>query len=167
MSLVAQAVTFAAQRHHGQMRKDRITPYVAHPFRVLFILRDLFDVKDPETLAAGVLHDTIEDTTTDHDDLLRHFGPRVAGFVTLLTKDKRMREEERERAYFEGLRTAPVEVKLCKLADSLDNVMDRDALAPEGREKALKKARLLIQTFEPGFPKEWTHALERLKTAVK
>lgn len=166
MELVLKAITFAAQRHHGQMRKDKLTPYVAHPFRVLFLLRHLFGVEDPEVLAAGALHDTIEDTTTDYDDVLRGFGPRVAGFVALLTKDKRMQEEEREREYFEGLRTAPVEVKLCKLADTLDNVLDSKDLPPQGQEKARRKARQLIEIFEPGFPREWAHALERLRSVL-
>jgi len=149
------------------MRKDKVTPYFAHPARVLFLLRDAFEVKDPEALAAGALHDTLEDTTTDFDDLVRRFGPRVAGFVALLTKDKRLPEAERERAYFDGLRTAPIEVKLCKLADSLDNVLDSVGLPPAGREKALQKARHLIEIFAPGFPEEWTHALDRLRTAVR
>lgn len=167
MELVLKAVTFAAQRHHGQMRKDKLTPYVAHPFRVLLLLRHVFGVEDPEVLAAGVLHDTIEDTTTDYDDVLGRFGARVAGFVALLTKDKRMEEGERERVYFEGLRTAPIEVKLCKLADSLDNVMDSKDLPAQGQTKAFGKARHLIEIFEPGFPSEWRHALERLRAAVR
>lgn len=166
MDIVRRAISFAAQRHYGQMRKDRITPYVAHPFRVLLLLRDQFDVRDPEVLAAGVLHDTIEDTTTDYDDLLREFGARVAGFVATLTKDKRLEDGERERRYFEDLRAAPVEVKLCKLADSLDNVLDAAALPPDGRDKAVRKARHLLEIVGPGFPKEWSHALEKLRAAV-
>jgi len=166
MDLVLKAITFATQRHHGQMRKDKLTPYIAHPFRVLFILRHLFGVQDPEVLAAGVLHDTIEDTTTDYDDVVQRFGPRVAGYVALLTKDKRMQEEEREHAYFEGLRGAPLEVKLCKLGDTLDNVMDSRDLTPQGQTKAVKKARHLLEIFTPGFPQEWAHALDHLRAAL-
>src|SRR5229473_1601342 len=85
-----EAVAFAARAHHGQFRKDRATPYVSHTFRVCLIARDLFGVDDPRVLAAAVLHDTVEDTTTDHDDLSERFGPEVAAWVASLSKDKRL-----------------------------------------------------------------------------
>jgi (p)ppGpp synthase/HD superfamily hydrolase len=163
MDKVFQAISFAAQRHHGQMRKDKLTPYVAHPFRVLFILRDLFDVRDPDTLAAGVLHDTIEDTTTDFDDIEANFGSIVAEYVRLLTKDKRQREGPREHAYFESLRTAPDPVKLCKVADTYDNVRDSKSLPAEKQEKARGKARRLLEIFGPGAAPQVRHALDVLK----
>lgn len=167
MDVLCRAISFAARRHHGQMRKDKATPYVAHPFRVMFTLRHEFNVTDPDTLVAGVLHDTVEDTTTDFDDLEKEFGKKIAGFVALLTKDKRLPEHEREDRYFASLKTAPIEVKLCKLADSYDNVGDCRDLGTAGQEKAHAKARRLISIFEPGFPQEWAHALEKLKSAIR
>ncbi|MBI2921563.1 MAG: bifunctional (p)ppGpp synthetase/guanosine-3',5'-bis(diphosphate) 3'-pyrophosphohydrolase [Planctomycetes bacterium] len=161
-----KAISFAAQRHHGQMRKDRKTPYVAHPMRVATLLAQEFGVRDPDILCAALLHDTIEDTTTDHDDIVKEFGARVAGWVSALTKDKRMAEEARERAYFDGLAAACVEVKLCKLGDTLDNLMDVRGLERPSQEKALAKARHLLELFAPGFPAEWTHALERVRRAA-
>ena len=55
------AASFAARAHQHQLRKDRQTPYVAHPFRVCLIARNVFGVDDPNVLTTALLHDTIED----------------------------------------------------------------------------------------------------------
>ncbi|OYV87741.1 MAG: hypothetical protein B7Z73_09670, partial [Planctomycetia bacterium 21-64-5] len=89
------AISFAARAHEGQFRKDGETPYIAHPLRVMTVASQLFGVSDLEALMAAVLHDTIEDTRTDHDDLSEQFGTRVADYVAALTKDKRLPEETR------------------------------------------------------------------------
>src|SRR5690349_24720355 len=96
---VLEAVSFAARAHRGHTRKDGQTPYAAHPFRVCLIVRHVFGINDPEVLTAALLHDTIEDTATDYDDLAERFGPRVAGWVAALSKDTRVPDEEREREY--------------------------------------------------------------------
>src|SRR6516164_2465453 len=87
-----EAISFASRAHQGQLRKDGKTPYASHPCRVAMIVRHLFGIDNPAILTAAVLHDTIEDTTTDFDDLTEHFGAEVAGWVTQLTKDKRLVE---------------------------------------------------------------------------
>jgi guanosine-3',5'-bis(diphosphate) 3'-pyrophosphohydrolase len=161
--LVLRAVSFATRSHRGQTRKDGVTPYAAHPMRVLFILSHLFGVRDPETLAAGVLHDTIEDTPTDYDRLAGEFGTRVAGWVATLSKDKRLPEEPREQAFFDSLAAAPLEVKLCKLADSLDNLLDAAGLPAGGAGKARAKALKLVEAFDGRLPREWAHPLEALR----
>jgi len=148
--LVSRAATFAAERHDGQMRKDRVTPYIVHPRGVMEILRRELGVTDPEVLAAGLLHDTIEDTRTDYDDLEAEFGARVAGLVAVLTKDKRLPEAEREDRYFERLKTAPLEAKLCKVADTVYNLRDS---TPTLLPKARKKAERLLGIYQatPGL----------------
>src|SRR5437867_11843556 len=93
------AVAFAARAHQGQLRKDGRTPYASHVFRVCLILRHVFDIDDPKVLTAAVLHDTLEDTTTDYDDLAEQFGNEVADRVAALSKDKRLPDPEREHAY--------------------------------------------------------------------
>ena len=55
------------------------TPYVSHVFRVCLTTRHVFGVDDEATLTAAVLHDTIEDTTTDFDDIEKQFGAEIAG----------------------------------------------------------------------------------------
>jgi guanosine-3',5'-bis(diphosphate) 3'-pyrophosphohydrolase len=135
--LLQRAAVFAAERHDGQMRKDKVTPYIVHPRGVMEILRRELGVTDPEVLAAGLLHDTIEDTRTDYDDLRERFGDRVADLVAALTKDKRLPEERREDEYFAQLAKAPLEAKLCKVADTVYNLRDSTpALLPKARNKA-------------------------------
>ena len=120
-----KAAAFAARAHQGQFRKDGITPYVAHVFRVTLTVRDLFECNDPETLTAALLHDTIEDTTVDYDDIEEEFSREIADIVAVLSKDTRLREPEREKAYDDGLRHASWKAKIIKLADTYDNFCDQ------------------------------------------
>ena len=142
--LLAAAEEFARHKHRHQFRRDGVTPYIEHPKGVMAIVRDEFGVSDVDTLAAALLHDTIEDTATDYDEVSERFGKRVADYVAALTKDKRLPEAKRERAYFAQLARAPLAVRLCKIADSLHNVRDSDAAH---RPKAVKKARKLLQIY--------------------
>jgi guanosine-3',5'-bis(diphosphate) 3'-pyrophosphohydrolase len=146
--IVQDALEFATYKHLGQFRKDKVTPYVEHPKAVMAIVRDEFAVRDPQVLAAALLHDTIEDTTTDFDDLAKRFGKKVAGWVAVLTKDKRLPEVRREREYFDGLKRGPLQAKFCKIADSLHNLRDSD---DQKRPKAVKKAKTLLSIFK-GVP---------------
>ncbi len=132
------ALTFAAKKHQRQFRRDGVTPYAAHPSRVTLILRHLFEVDDPHTLTLAALHDTIEDTKTDFEDLECDFGKLVAEHVALLSDDKRLPEEERERRYLEAIAGAPASVQLVKLADSLDNRIDEEQGTPQQRALGLK-----------------------------
>src|SRR3954452_4870360 len=101
-----EAASFAARAHRHQLRKDGQTPYAAHPFRVCLIVRHVFGIDDPEVLPAALLHDTIEATTTDFDDLEERFGARVVGWVAHLSKDTRLPDEERQAAYIRPLAAA-------------------------------------------------------------
>jgi (p)ppGpp synthase/HD superfamily hydrolase len=138
--LLLEAASFAARAHQGHLRKDRQTPYVSHVFRVCLVVRDLFGFDDPRMLAAALLHDTIEDTTTDFDDVAERFGPEVARWVGCLTKTKWLPEAERERDYLARLATAPWQVKVCKLADVFDNLLDTRNLPAERRAHAVGRA---------------------------
>src|SRR5438132_11061847 len=91
------AVAFAARAHRGQLRKDGATPYVSHVFRACLVVRHVFGFDDERMLTAALLHDTIEDTTTDFDDVTERFGPEVAAWVACLSKDKRLPDDQRER----------------------------------------------------------------------
>src|SRR5215212_5062604 len=94
--LLLDAASFAARAHDGQYRKDGETPYAAHPFRVCLVVRDVFGFDDPHMLIAALLHDTIEDTTTDRDDIDETFGERVGKWVAALTKNATLPYAERE-----------------------------------------------------------------------
>jgi (p)ppGpp synthase/HD superfamily hydrolase len=134
------AVAFAARAHHGQLRKDGVTPYVSHAFRVCLVVRDLFGFDDPRMLITALLHDTIEDTTTDFDDIQKAYGTEIASWVAYLSKDKRYPERERELVYLASLMNAPWQVQVCKLADIFDNLMDIPQLPADRRAHALKRA---------------------------
>ena len=145
---VLDAVAFAARAHRDQLRKDGKTPYVSHVFRVCLVLRDLFRVADLAVLTAAVLHDTLEDTTTDFDDLEESFGKEIAGWVATLSKDKRLAHDAREQAYCRGLTAAPWQVQVCKLADIFDNLMDSSQGPAEGRQRVLRNARRYLDALQ-------------------
>lgn len=158
-----EAASFAARAHRHQQRKDERTPYVAHPFRVCTILRHVFGVADPEVLTTALLHDTIEDTTTDFDDLIEHFGPRVAAWVAALTKDKRLPDDERESAYMRALAEAPAPVKLCKLADIYDNVLDSDSMPAPKRRRTFERSGRYLDALATALPDEARAAFDTVK----
>ena len=149
-----EAVAFAARAHRGQTRKDGETPYASHVFRVCLVLRHVFGIEDAQALMAAVLHDTIEDTTTDFDDLEETFGPEVARWVAALSKDKRLPEHEREAAYVQRLAEAPWQVKLCKLADIFDNVMDSVHSRTQSQVHVFKRAHQYLDALKPNLPEE-------------
>ncbi|HYE99500.1 MAG TPA: HD domain-containing protein [Planctomycetota bacterium] len=142
---VAEALRYATEQHEGQLRKDGRTPYIEHPKAVMAIVRDEFGVDDPDVLAAALLHDTIEDTNADYDDIRDRFGKRVADWVAVLTKDNRLPDARREREYFRGLAKAPLQARLCKIADSTHNL--RDSAKASMRTKAKQKARKLLSIY--------------------
>jgi (p)ppGpp synthase/HD superfamily hydrolase len=119
-----EAVSFAARRHRHGVRKDGSTPYVAHVFRVAMTVRDAFGCDDPTALVAALLHDTIEDTDTDFDEIEEHFGRPIAECVAALTKNASLPEPEREADYDRRLGAGPWQARLVKLADVHDNFLD-------------------------------------------
>ncbi len=125
-----RAASLAARAHRHQVRKNKKkTPYFSHPARVAMIVAVRFGCTDEKVLASAFLHDVIEDTTVDFDDLLRDFDGEVADIVACLSKDPRVVEPERERMYHEQLAAGPWQVRLVKLADVYDNLAD----APDER----------------------------------
>jgi guanosine-3',5'-bis(diphosphate) 3'-pyrophosphohydrolase len=147
-----RAAQFAARAHRNQVRKDGTTPYASHPFRVCLIIRHVFGIDDPEALTAALLHDTIEDTTTDFDDLEQAFGRTTSLAVAALTKDSRLPFDDREQQYMQGLTSADWRVKVCKLADMLDNMLDSDCLSAPGRQRMVAKLRGYLAAIGTNLP---------------
>jgi guanosine-3',5'-bis(diphosphate) 3'-pyrophosphohydrolase len=158
--IVFAAAKFAARAHQGQMRKDGATPYVSHPMRVCMTVTLVFDVHEPEVLAAALLHDTIEDTTTDFDDILEQFGPAVANFVQAMTKDKRLPDAEREERYIQQLMTSGWPVQIIKLADIYDNLSDMDGVSAEKRKRGIGRATYYLDRMKAGLTEESKRAFE-------
>jgi guanosine-3',5'-bis(diphosphate) 3'-pyrophosphohydrolase len=137
-----RAAAFAARKHAGQLRKDGRTPYASHPLRVALVVRHVFEIADETALIAALLHDTIEDTTTDHDELTQHFGRAVADVVANLSKDGRLPHDEREAAYDKQIAAASWQARLVKLADVYDNFCD--SRNDTERAKCVEKAKRAI-----------------------
>lgn len=152
-----QAAAFAARAHRYQMRKDKETPYVSHVFRVCLTVRHVFGFDDPRMLAAALLHDTIEDTATDRDDI-EEFGSDVARWVAALTKDMRLPDEEREIAYMKTLSGAEWQVKACKLADIYDNVGDCREFSAEKRSRTARRSRRYLDALSKDMPEQLREA---------
>jgi (p)ppGpp synthase/HD superfamily hydrolase len=142
-----RAAAYAARAHLTQFRKDGTTPYFSHPARVAMTVAYVFECRDEVVIAAAFLHDTIEDTQTDYDDIEESFGRPVADCVAALTKNMILPEPQREKDYYGRLREADWRARLVKLADAYDNYCDRAHLKDQGRKavKRLKDAVALVR----------------------
>ena len=145
--LVEKAWKFAEKAHEGQFRKSG-EPYFTHPSLVASILTEL--MIDPPTIAAGLLHDTVEDCPDITLDTIREeFGEEVADLVDGVTKLNKMDFSNREEAQAESLRkmilamSKDIRVVLIKLADRLHN-MRTLRHQPEERRAAIARETLDI-----------------------
>lgn len=110
MNLLLSAATFAAHKHRAQRRKDAdATPYINHPLAVAAVLAEEGGVRDPELLAAALLHDTLEDTETSCEELRGRFGERIADVVAEVTDTKCV--GKRTRKYFDWAKAVVDEVR--------------------------------------------------------
>lgn len=119
-TLVEQAKIFATKAHEGQVRKTTKTPMIAHPIRVANTLKKAGF--SPETVAAGFLHDVVEDTSYTIDDITQLFGDEVARIVAGNTEDKTKSWELRKEHTIHWIKDAPLEIKALIVADKLDNL---------------------------------------------
>lgn len=161
-----KAVAFAARAHRHHLRKDKDTPYFAHPVRVCLVVRHVFGFDDPEILAAALLHDTVEDTTTDCDDIIEEFGANVARWVAVLSKDKRRPHDEREDEYARGLAAADWQAKVIKLADLYDNIGDCLGFPLAQRKKTVGKSKFYLDAVRKGLPEQAAHAVALVEGRV-
>lgn len=117
-----KARAFAEKAHQGQYRKITKTPYITHPIRVGEILEEA-GCSD-ELISAGYLHDVVEDTQYEIEDIEELFGTKIAEFVASHTEDKSKTWKERKQHTINILRDADKEVKYLIVADRLDNIME-------------------------------------------
>lgn len=163
------AASVAARAHAGQVRKDGITPYIAHPIRVALIVRQEFGCDDPACLAAALLHDVIEDTPADYDEIAGAFGTEVAAVVATLTKDMRLPEAEREQRYDAALRDGCWRARVIKLADAFDNLCDvggTPGLGPAALRKAIGTCERAIAIAEHDSHPAVVRGIEALRAAM-
>jgi GTP pyrophosphokinase len=143
---VMRAYVFAAKAHKGQ---ERISgePYLSHPLEVSGILTELR--MDTATIAAGLLHDCVEDTHANLGQVKEHFGDEIAALVDGVTKLSRIPFSTREEAQAENIRkmvlamSKDIRVILVKLADRLHNMRTLDPL-PEAKRRLIAQETLDI-----------------------
>ncbi|UOQ44521.1 HD domain-containing protein [Halobacillus salinarum] len=119
--MLNKAKAFAEKAHRGQTRKNSNTDYIVHPIRVAERLSEAGCSE--AVISAGYLHDVVEDTSVNLEDLVREFGQEVARIVSAHTEDKSKSWQERKQHTIDTLRTAPKEVKCLIVADKLDNLL--------------------------------------------
>lgn len=174
MNLTDKALQMAAVAHEGQYRKNTKIPYIAHPAAVGLILQKA-GYKE-ELVAAGILHDTVEDTEITLEDIKREFGNKIAEIVAGCSEpDKTLSWEERKEHTIEYLKTAPEDIRVVACADKLHNVrsicqdVERDgeqiwSRFKRGREQQAWYYRNVVESLsaEKTFP-----LLEELKLEVE
>lgn len=125
LQMVFRALSFAAQKHAHQRRKGASEiPYLNHCIKVAETLVQVGGIVDPETIAAAVLHDTVEDTETAPEELEHEFGGTVCSLVLELTDNKALPKLRRKQLQVERASRKSRAAAQIKLADKLCNVLD-------------------------------------------
>jgi GTP diphosphokinase / guanosine-3',5'-bis(diphosphate) 3'-diphosphatase len=142
--LLAAAFHFAYQLHDGQVRASG-EPYICHPVAVADLLRDIG--ASAGVIAAGFLHDVVEDTDVTPEEIEQHFGAEVRGLVEGVTKLGGIHFTNKTEAQAENLRrmflamASDIRVVLVKLADRLHNMRTLGALKPEKQQRIARETR--------------------------
>src|ERR1700758_4041879 len=142
LEIVKKAYEYSLKVHTGQSRASG-EPYLVHPLEVAFVLAEM--KMDPLAIAAGLLHDSVEDTSVTIVDIRKEFGEQVAHIVEGVTKISQIDFSSREEQQAENLRKmmlameGDIRVVLTKLADRLHNMRTLEHLPPERQQKIAKE----------------------------
>lgn len=119
--MIDSAIEVAAKAHRNQTRKGTEIPYLVHPFSVAIILSHAGCSE--EVIVAGILHDTVEDTSITLEYIRENFGEKVASIVNGCSEpDKSLPWKERKKHTLKFLKTAPLDIRLVTCADKLNNI---------------------------------------------
>jgi guanosine-3',5'-bis(diphosphate) 3'-pyrophosphohydrolase len=158
--LIRRAFDEAERAHRGQVRRSG-EAFITHPLGVALICAQLH--LDAQTIAAALLHDVIEDTETDLDELRTLFEPDIVQLVEGVTKLTRISFQSREQAEAENYRkmivamAQDVRVILIKLADRLHNMRTIEYL---GKQKQVQKAKETLEVYAPLAHRLGIHAVK-------
>src|SRR5208337_1615315 len=164
VDLLRRAYIFSARAHQGQTRLSG-EAYMMHPIEVAAIIASL--KLDAETVAAGLLHDTIEDTSVKPEEIKVMFGDEVAMLVDGMTKLSRMELQSREQREADNFRkmivamAKDIRVILIKLADRLHNMRTLKSLPPE------KQKRIAQETLDIYAPLANRLGISKIKTELE
>ncbi len=157
--LYDRALAFATRAHAGQVRKFTGDPYIVHPVAVAALLRGREHCA--EVVAAGLLHDTIEDCVVTDAVLAEHFGGDVAALVVQVAKvstkadGNRAARIARDRAHLATISPAGQTVKLADIIDNTATIAQRD---PAFAAVYLAEKRDLLPVLRGGDPVLWEMA---------
>lgn len=149
LNFIRKAWDFATDAHEGQNRKSG-EPFVTHPYNVSIILSEL--EMDDEAIVAGLLHDTVEDTSCTINDIKENFGENVALLVEGVTKLGKIPYSTKQEQQAENLRkmflamAKDIRVIIIKLADRLHNMRTLKSMS---EEKQREKAHETMEVFAP------------------
>lgn len=164
LSIVEKAYYFSEKAHQGQIRRSG-EPYISHPLSVAGILADLH--LDMDSIATGLLHDTVEDTHATLEDIRREFGESVAQLVDGVTKISQMKFKNSYEKQGENVRKMivamgrDVRVLLVKLCDRLHNMRTMNFMPFE------KQERIALETLEIYCPLAGRMGISSLKTELE
>lgn len=150
ISILISATAFAAEKHRDQRRKGADAwPYINHPIALAYVLAREAGMVDVPTIAAALLHDTVEDTDTTAEELREFFGDEIAAIVLEVTDDKSLPKADRKRLQVEHASHLSARAKLVKLADKICNLRDIRSTPPadwplERRREYLDWARRVV-----------------------
>lgn len=119
--MIDQAIIFATKAHEGQVRKVNQSPFILHPLAVGCMLADAGEGED--VVAAGILHDTVEDTDITMDQIRAEFGADVAKLVDGCSENKELSWEERKINTIDFLEIASEKVCIVTCADKIHNLL--------------------------------------------
>lgn len=144
VSLIRKAWEFCVKHHEGQMRASG-EPYIIHPLEVAEVLAEM--KLDATAIAAGLLHDSVEDTPATNEEIEAGFGDQVAHIVEGVTKIDKIQFANREDRQAENVRkmllamVSDVRVVLIKLADRLHNMRTLQHLQPDRQEAIARETQ--------------------------
>src|SRR5438477_7973672 len=142
LEIIRKAYEFSQKYHSGQSRASG-EPYLVHPVEVACVLTEM--KMDPISIAAGLLHDSVEDTSVTIVEIRKEFGEQVAHIVEGVTKISKIDFATREEQQAENLRKMmlamvdDIRVVLIKLADRLHNMRTLEHLPPERQQKVAQE----------------------------
>jgi (p)ppGpp synthase/HD superfamily hydrolase len=167
MSKLLAAENFAKEKHHGMLRKDGVTTYHEHLSGVVARLKNL-GVADEDVLCAAWLHDIIEETSTDFDDIDQRFGSKVAVLVLSLTKERNLSKNKQEEQYVKQLKESSFEAKLIKLCEISSNLKDikGSPLSSTKKAKTVRKILHYFNSIKPDLVKNKTVGIASLVDGI-
>jgi (p)ppGpp synthase/HD superfamily hydrolase len=173
-SLVERALQIAIEAHRGQKRKSDGSPYIAHPIMVSYILME--QGYSEVVIAAGLLHDVLEDTPYPPEGIEKLVGKKVLDIVRTVSYDETLDWDNRKDKYIETLRSASDEAKAVSIADKIHNLVSlieaHNTFGPavwdrfnRGKEKKMEFEAELLKMFKRTWNspmiKEYEELIER------